>query len=193
MVGGVRGEPQPADDRIATGKLALQRFVVAAAGKCTRRWVSASVPQFALPVGDRALVQRRQAAALNVTARVAPQSGVSVDANTLTASKAAAKTDELVERLGLGLDVRESLRQTYERWDGRGAYGMKGEEIALSSRLINLADVVEVFGRAGGVEAAMTVARERSGSNSTPSWSTRSASRRRWCWPTWIRRRAGRR
>jgi len=66
-------------------------------------------------------------------------------------------TDELAARLGLGADVRESLRQSYERWDGKGAYGMKGEEIAISSRLINLADVVEVFGRSGGVEAAVLV------------------------------------
>jgi len=77
-------------------------------------------------------------------------------------------TDELAERLGLGADVRESLRQTYERWDGKGAYGMKGEEIALSSRLINLADVVEVFGRTGGVDAAIMVARERSGTQFDP-------------------------
>ena len=77
-------------------------------------------------------------------------------------------TDELVERLGLGAEVREGLRQTYERWDGKGAYGMKGEEIAVSSRLINLADVVEVFGRTGGVEAAMMVARERSGTQFDP-------------------------
>ena len=77
-------------------------------------------------------------------------------------------TDELATRLGLGEDVRESLRQTYERWDGKGAFGMRGEEIALSSRLINFADVVEVFGRGGGVEAAMTVARERSGTQFDP-------------------------
>jgi HD-GYP domain-containing protein (c-di-GMP phosphodiesterase class II) len=77
-------------------------------------------------------------------------------------------TDELVMTLGLGEEVRESLRQTYERWDGKGAFGMKGEEIALSSRLINLADVVEVFGRGGGVEAAMMVARERSGTQFDP-------------------------
>ena len=77
-------------------------------------------------------------------------------------------TDELVGRLGLGEDVRESLRQSYERWDGKGAYGMKGEEIAVSSRLINLADVVEVFGRTGGVEAALMVARERSGTQFDP-------------------------
>jgi HD-GYP domain-containing protein (c-di-GMP phosphodiesterase class II) len=77
-------------------------------------------------------------------------------------------TDELVHSLGLGEDVRESLRQTYERWDGKGAYGMRGEEIALSSRLINLADVVEVFGRTGGIEAAIAVARDRSGAQFDP-------------------------
>jgi len=77
-------------------------------------------------------------------------------------------TDELVERLGLGEDVRKSLRQTYERWDGKGAYGMKGEEIDISSRLINLADVVEVFGRTGGSEAAIMVARDRSGTQFDP-------------------------
>jgi HD-GYP domain-containing protein (c-di-GMP phosphodiesterase class II) len=70
-------------------------------------------------------------------------------------------TDELAARLRLGEEVRQSLRETYERWDGKGAYGMRGEETAPASRLINLADVVEVFARAGGVEAAVAVARER--------------------------------
>lgn len=37
-------------------------------------------------------------------------------------------TDDLAAQLGLGEDVRESLRQSYERWDGQGAYGLKGEE-----------------------------------------------------------------
>jgi HD-GYP domain-containing protein (c-di-GMP phosphodiesterase class II) len=78
-------------------------------------------------------------------------------------------TDLLATRLGLGDEVRESLRQTYERWDGRGAYEMRGDEIAPASRLINLADVVEVFGRAGGVDAAIGVARERSGGQFDPA------------------------
>jgi HD-GYP domain-containing protein (c-di-GMP phosphodiesterase class II) len=77
-------------------------------------------------------------------------------------------TDLLASRLGLGDDVRESLRETYERWDGKGAFGLRGEEIATAARLINLADVVEVFGRAGGVEAAVAVARERSGGQFDP-------------------------
>jgi HD-GYP domain-containing protein (c-di-GMP phosphodiesterase class II) len=78
-------------------------------------------------------------------------------------------TDELVVRLGLGNDVRTSLRQSYERWDGKGPYGMKGEEILVASRLINLADVVEVFRRTSGVEGAIAIARERSGTQFDPA------------------------
>jgi HD-GYP domain-containing protein (c-di-GMP phosphodiesterase class II) len=77
-------------------------------------------------------------------------------------------TDELAQRLGLGADVREALRQSYERWDGRGAFGLKGAKIVIASRLINLADVVEVFRRSGGVDAAVAVARERSGTQFDP-------------------------
>ena len=77
-------------------------------------------------------------------------------------------TDELAARLGLGAEVRESLRQSYERWDGKGAFGLRGEQITLGSRLINLADVVEVFRRTGGTEAAVAVARERSGTQFDP-------------------------
>ncbi len=78
-------------------------------------------------------------------------------------------TDELASRLGLGDDVRASLRQSYERWDGKGPYRIRGEDILVSSRLINLADVVEVFRRSGGVAAAIAVARERSGTHFDPS------------------------
>ena len=41
-------------------------------------------------------------------------------------------TDELAERLGLGDDVRASLRQSFERWDGKGAFGIKRDEILIS-------------------------------------------------------------
>jgi HD-GYP domain-containing protein (c-di-GMP phosphodiesterase class II) len=76
--------------------------------------------------------------------------------------------DELAQRLGLADDVREALRQSYERWDGKGAYGLKGAEAVIASRLINLADVVEVFRQTGGVNAAVAVARERSGTQFDP-------------------------
>jgi HD-GYP domain-containing protein (c-di-GMP phosphodiesterase class II)/DNA-binding CsgD family transcriptional regulator len=79
-------------------------------------------------------------------------------------------TNELAARLGLGERVRESLNQTFERWDGKGVPGeAKGEEILMPARLVNLADVVEVFHRTRGVDAAIAVARERSGSQFDPA------------------------
>ena len=78
-------------------------------------------------------------------------------------------TDELAARLGLGDDVRASLKQTFERWDGNHTpLGLKGEQILLTSRLIHLANLVEVFHRNGGVAAAVVAARERSGSEFDP-------------------------
>lgn len=78
-------------------------------------------------------------------------------------------TDAMARRLGLGEDVRQSLKESYERWDGKGAFGAKGEEIMLASRLIYLADVVAVFQRAGGLDAAVAVARERRGTSFDPA------------------------
>jgi HD-GYP domain-containing protein (c-di-GMP phosphodiesterase class II) len=77
--------------------------------------------------------------------------------------------DGLARRLGLGDDVRQSLRESYERWDGKGAVGAKGEQIRLVSRLVYLADVVAVYHRHGGLEAAVAVAKERSGTAFDPS------------------------
>lgn len=76
--------------------------------------------------------------------------------------------DELAARLGLSDRVRESLMHSYERWDGKGVLGLKGDRIALSSRLINLADVVEVYRRIGGDQAALAVARQRAGTQFDP-------------------------
>jgi HD-GYP domain-containing protein (c-di-GMP phosphodiesterase class II) len=78
-------------------------------------------------------------------------------------------TDELATRLGLGEAVRASLKQTFERWDGKGPLGTKGAEILLSSRLVNLADAVEVFHRQDGVDAAIAVARKRRGKQFDPT------------------------
>ena len=75
----------------------------------------------------------------------------------------------LTERLGLGDDVRQSLKESFERWDGKGVFGVKGEAIRLTSRLVYLADVVAVFHRIGGVDAAVAVAKERSGTHFDPA------------------------
>ena len=76
---------------------------------------------------------------------------------------------ELASRLGLGAPVHDALLQAFERWDGKGGpLGLKGAEIALPVRLVQLADTVEVFNNAGGLEAAVGVARERSGTQFDP-------------------------
>jgi HD-GYP domain-containing protein (c-di-GMP phosphodiesterase class II) len=77
---------------------------------------------------------------------------------------------ELARRLGLGETVRDALLQVFERWDGKGDPGLRaGASISLPVRLVQLADVVEVFHRHGGVDAAVTVARQRSGTQFDPA------------------------
>jgi HD-GYP domain-containing protein (c-di-GMP phosphodiesterase class II) len=79
-------------------------------------------------------------------------------------------TNELAGRLGLGPQVREGLYQTFERWDGKGVPAeAKGDEIQVPARLVNLADVVAVYHRTAGVDAAVAVARERSGTQFDPA------------------------
>lgn len=78
--------------------------------------------------------------------------------------------DNLAARLGLTQRVRDSIEQTFERWDGKGVpRGARGEEILLASRLVALADVVEVFHRASGTDAAVEVARQRRGTQFDPA------------------------
>src|SRR5690348_13987289 len=77
--------------------------------------------------------------------------------------------DGLGEQLGLPQQVRDSVEQTFERWDGKGVpKGAKGDQILLTSRLVALADVVEVFHRAGGTQAAIEVAAQRRGTQFDP-------------------------
>ena len=78
-------------------------------------------------------------------------------------------TNELAAALGLGEDVRGAVYQTFERWDGKGVPAeSRGEDILVPARLVTLADVVEIYHRSGGVEAAVAVARERRGTQFDP-------------------------
>ena len=44
--------------------------------------------------------------------------------------------DELAERLGLDPAVRDSVQQTFERWDGEGVpHGAKGTDIDAATRV----------------------------------------------------------
>jgi HD-GYP domain-containing protein (c-di-GMP phosphodiesterase class II) len=71
-------------------------------------------------------------------------------------------TVQMADRLGLASEVCEPLRQVFTRWDARGVpEGIGGVQIAPPVRLFHLADVVEVFHRDGGVDAAVDVARAR--------------------------------
>ena len=77
---------------------------------------------------------------------------------------------QLASELGLPPEVRTAIVQTFERWDGRGApEGTKAEQIALSARVVNLADVLAVFYASAGADAAVDVARQRSGTQFDPA------------------------
>jgi HD-GYP domain-containing protein (c-di-GMP phosphodiesterase class II) len=78
--------------------------------------------------------------------------------------------DDLMAGLGLPQPVRDSVQQTYARWDGNGLPpGLGGENILITSRLVNLADVVEIYHRLAGVEAAISVASRRAGTQFDPA------------------------
>jgi HD-GYP domain-containing protein (c-di-GMP phosphodiesterase class II) len=75
----------------------------------------------------------------------------------------------MAERLDLGAFLREPLQQLFARWDGRGTPKLRGEEIALSVRLVQLADVVEAHRGERGLDAALDVARKRAGKQFDPA------------------------
>jgi HD-GYP domain-containing protein (c-di-GMP phosphodiesterase class II) len=79
-------------------------------------------------------------------------------------------TSTMATRLGLSPRVGDGLRQFFCRWDGTGVPDdVAGDGIARSMRLFHLADVVEVFHRTAGVEAAVEVARARRGTKFDPA------------------------
>jgi HD-GYP domain-containing protein (c-di-GMP phosphodiesterase class II)/DNA-binding CsgD family transcriptional regulator len=76
----------------------------------------------------------------------------------------------LAERLGLGPEVCDVLPHAFERWDGKGLpLGLSGEALAVEMRVVQLADIVEVHHRLGGVDQALKVARQRSGTKFDPA------------------------
>ena len=76
----------------------------------------------------------------------------------------------LAGRLGLSEQVSRGLTYTFERWDGSGLpSGAKGAQIPLGMRIVHLADVGEVHLRSGGVDAAVAMARQRSGTQFDPA------------------------
>jgi HD-GYP domain-containing protein (c-di-GMP phosphodiesterase class II) len=72
---------------------------------------------------------------------------------------------DIAAMLGFSEVTREAIRALDEHWDGRGLpRGLAGHAIPLAARILGLAQSVEVFASAYGVESALAVAIERSGS-----------------------------
>src|SRR4051812_22216949 len=60
--------------------------------------------------------------------------------------------NQLACDLGLDGEVGDVLKYTFDRWDGKGPGKCKGDAIPIIGRIVTLADVIEVFHRAGGVD-----------------------------------------
>ena len=76
----------------------------------------------------------------------------------------------IAERLGFGAQVHLALGQVFERWDGHGwPNAIKGEDQSVLARIVQVAQDWETFRAIGGLDAARTVARQRSGHNYDPA------------------------
>src|SRR4051812_1905064 len=70
--------------------------------------------------------------------------------------------DMLLQRVDFGPDVRESLRFTFERWNGKGyPTHAAGETIPLPMRVVHLSHDMEALGRLFSPARALEAARER--------------------------------
>jgi HD-GYP domain-containing protein (c-di-GMP phosphodiesterase class II) len=111
--------------------------------------------------GSRPLTRMRMAANLVVTGGKAVERGLMNHCLTTT---------QMAERLGLGREVCDPLRQVFTRWDAKGVPGgVGGEEITPLTRLFHLADIIEVHHRVEGLGAAVEVARSRRGKQFDPA------------------------
>jgi putative nucleotidyltransferase with HDIG domain len=71
---------------------------------------------------------------------------------------------QMAARLGLGEDVGRALNESIERWDGKGSpQGLRGEAIAVATRIAEPATQAVIFHRMGGSEAATAMVDRRAG------------------------------
>jgi HD-GYP domain-containing protein (c-di-GMP phosphodiesterase class II) len=72
-------------------------------------------------------------------------------------------------RMGLSEQVQQALRHLYERWDGKGMPGeLRGEQIPLAVRLMQVAQDADMAFQRGGGELARHILAERAGSGLDP-------------------------
>ncbi len=79
---------------------------------------------------------------------------------------------EVARRLAQRLEFNDSfvqcVGQIYARWDGAGVPGLKGDAISPAMLCVTLAQDAVLFCRNGGVDAAVAMARKRSGGAYAP-------------------------
>jgi HD-GYP domain-containing protein (c-di-GMP phosphodiesterase class II)/DNA-binding CsgD family transcriptional regulator len=74
----------------------------------------------------------------------------------------------IAARLGMSQETQRSLYQVCESWGGKGPHKLKGEDIPLAARLVNVAMILEVFVSERGTIAARDAARGRAGKSFDP-------------------------
>ena len=75
---------------------------------------------------------------------------------------------QIADMLDLGPAIRAALGQCHEQWNGKGPRGLSGDALSMPIRLYQVARDAEVFSRTGGLDAALAVARDRSGKQYDP-------------------------
>jgi putative nucleotidyltransferase with HDIG domain len=76
---------------------------------------------------------------------------------------------QLGDMLDIGAEIRESLGQCHEHWDGKGGpRSLKGEAISLATRIFLVVHDAEIYHRVGGIEASIAVLRQRNGRRYDP-------------------------
>ena len=98
-------------------------------------------------------------------ARLATHTGAAAELVAAQCAQAVA----LAQDLGLAPGIVIALAQIYERFDGRGTpLGLAGDAIAVSARVCHLVEVVEVYHRVAGRDAAIAEVRRRRGRHLDP-------------------------
>jgi HD-GYP domain-containing protein (c-di-GMP phosphodiesterase class II) len=72
-------------------------------------------------------------------------------------------------RMGFSPRIQAALRHLYERWDGKGMPGdLRGSQIPLAVRLMQVAQDADVIWRVGGIKVASRLLAERAGGGLDP-------------------------
>ena len=77
---------------------------------------------------------------------------------------------QFATQIGLDDAVSVAIGQAYEQWDGKGyPHHLRGQQICLPARLVQLASPVEIFSRRKGMAAAVAIARRHRGTQFDPA------------------------